>query len=155
MSKTNFTKVEEALTEGLRRIQLDKLLVEADEARAKGNATTPAEEKGPPSQELEARRHKAQILRVNLKWLNTKDPDLYGKLGVKKEDVNKFLARVDVFNEKECEIFRVLLERTEKVKADFAARDGVNKGDDDLIAQQRKKHITKRFNVQDKWLPLK
>ena len=61
---------------------------------------------------------------------------------------------VDAFNEKELQIFAVLTERIEAVKKEVVAREG-SAGDDALIEQQRRKHITKRFNVQDKWLPLK
>ncbi len=153
MTKTNFTKVEEALAEGLRRIQLDKLLVEADQARAKVTGTE-APAKPITSQELEDRKRKAQGLKITLKWLHSKDDKLYTKLKVDKTEVNKFLDRTDAYNEKELQIFTVLCERVEAVKKEVTKREGTT-GDDDLIAQQRKKHITKRFNVQDKWLPLK
>lgn len=154
MTKTNFTKVEEALTVGLRRIQLDKLLEEADEARAKATGQPEAPPKPPESKELEERRRKAQILKITLKYLLSKDPQLYTKLKVKQDEVGKFLDRVDAFNEKELQIFAVLTERIEAVKKEVVAREG-SAGDDALIEQQRRKHITKRFNVQDKWLPLK
>ncbi len=152
MSKTNFTKVEEALTEGLRRIQLDKLLKEAD--AAKGTAGDEAATKATNAATLAEGHRRVHALKMSIKWLSSKDPDLYLRLGVEKADITKFLDAVDKFTDKDWATFKILHDKVDKAKLDLAAMQGVG-GNEDMIAQQRQKHIHKRFNVQDKWLPLK
>lgn len=144
MAKTNFTKVEEALTEGLRKIELEKLNQEA--LRKQGNASAPDEKQ-------EARRQRVHGLKIILKWLFSQDKDFYTKLSLDRTAIKELLEKPD-FADSEWEQVEEIFNKAEAHKGELEKAKGVN-NDSDLIEKQRKRHKTRRFNINDKWLPLK
>ncbi len=150
MSKTNFTKVEEALAEGLRKIELEKLRQEA-KAR-KQQAESPAT---PPSPELDAEhRRKKHALKLTLKWLLKQDKGIYSKLKTSEKEVKRLLEGPGELSEFDWEVLEMILTRADTIKKEMKKKAGALE-DEELVEEQRTKHLTKRFNVNDKWLPLK
>lgn len=184
MSKTNFTKVEEAFTDGLRKIEVEKLLRIADE-----NSPTKktSEFKSPPSNEQPIEQKKLLItLRFELKTLpkETKK-EVYEKLGIE-AGVLELIKETKALKEEDFEKLKMLKEKIESHKEElenialkqkemkesklknvrnFRRKPVVeveNKEPNDLpkkeeifIEKQRKDQRTKRFNINQNWIPLR
>lgn len=143
MAKTNFTKAEEALAGALEKIKVEELLIQADKAAGKV----------PPS--VAIARERLPILHAlqrDLKRVYKHDPDIYKKLKVKRKDLEKLLETATSLNQEE---WKKLIEFKEKVDAYVIQIPAAKATNDQIVEQQRHKHINKRFNVSDKWLPLK
>jgi len=145
MAKTNFTKVEEALAEGLRKIEVNKLLNIADEvsgANKENESKLTAEQK-----------NLLTLLQCDLKFLRKLGKNPFEKSSFNRVEIIKLLKDPSLITEEgwkklsefktHVTLFKKTIEKLGKVKTD-----------DDLVTQQRKKHITKRFNINDDWLPL-
>lgn len=143
MGKTNFTKVEASLDEGMRKMEVERLLVEADKASGKKTSI--------PAEKL-SKEHKKLIkdLQLNLLRLRAKDRRIFSKLKVKRSTVEKLLKEPSLLKEEDWKHLQLLFKKTEVfIKEMFP--DAV---DDKLIEGEKTKHINKRFNVSEKWLPL-
>lgn len=150
MAKTNFTKVEEALAEGLRKITVTKLLEEADEASAgKEDSAVHAKE----HQDREAAHALILTLQFDLKELSKKAKDVYTKLGIKKKELKKMIDDSESLTPQDWEKLKKLRSQIDDFKKDMT-KNHPQSTDDTLIEQERYKHLNKRFNVKDKWIPL-
>lgn len=131
MSKTNYSKVEKALEEGMLRMKTESLLEEADALKN-------------PSKRSEEEEHALLLsyLQEELKQLKKEDPKAYKKLAFHKVDLKKLGA-------KEAQEVQ---DQLNQYKKELSSRTQVS--DQSLIDAEREKHINKRFNVNDKWLPL-
>jgi hypothetical protein len=140
MAKTNYTKAEEAWSESLQKMTKSKLLEEADTAQ------------GRPSQaEMKARSILAAALKRELKRLHRLDKDIYKKLGIKKKSLDQQLEDLAALTQEE---WKGIVQTKEKVEQ-YHQQLAKAVTDDKLVEEQRHLHINKRFNVSEKWLPLK
>ena len=57
-------------------------------------------------------------------------------------------------SEFDWEVLEMILTRADTIKKEMKKKAGALE-DEELVEEQRTKHLTKRFNVNDKWLPLK
>lgn len=161
MSKTNFTKVEESLNEGIRKMEVRKLLKEADQAQAERNASANV----PTSQSqntaettlntqlTESRTHLLTSLQKDLKNLHKEHPPFYTKLGVKSKDLKKFLENPSSISPQDWEKLKKIKNEIDNYKKELT-KNLPQSSDEDLVNVARTKSINKRFNVNDKWLPL-
>lgn len=155
MAKTNYTKVEEALAEGLRKIEVNKLLDIADENAA---AKKPAQSKESAETKSESTPEQKQLLldiKTFLKQiqnLSTEDP--YQKLGIDKKQINRFVKHPEKIKAEDWEKLKGYREKIKALK-DEVEKKHPPKTDINIVEQQRKKQKTKRFNINDKWIPLK
>ena len=161
MVKTNFTKVEEALVEGLRKITVKHLLDLADmasslEKRPKINTLEPpaAPETKEDLQLREARMQLITSLNRDLKALSKHDVNTYKELGFKRNDLKKFLEHPDALSPEEWDKIKSIKEQVSTFKKELM-KTLPNSSDDDIVNAERKKHVNKRFNINEKWLPLK
>lgn len=145
MSKTNFSKVEKSLEEGMIKMKSQHLLKEADAYTAKE-----AKEKIPSKEECSAVLNRIER---DLKKLNKQDEKVYNKIGFHKIDLKKLLTNPSLLTPQDWKTIKEVKERIEKYKKELASKLPFE-SDDDLVEQQRTKHLTKRFNVNDKWIPL-
>ena len=136
MAKTNFTKVESILEEGLRKITVDHFLDLADIAAGIGKKATKKEE---------AKRI-AKFLERSLAFLYRKDHEIYKKLKLKRKKVQQLIENP----EKEFDTLKKIKDRVNRYKKALPKSSNA-----DLVEQERVKHIDKRYNVKDGWLPLK
>lgn len=150
MAKTNFTKVEEALAEGLRKITVTKLLEEADEAGA-GKEDSAAHMK--EHQDREAAHALILTLQLDLKELSKNDQGVYTKFGIKKKELKKMISNPESLNPQDWEKLKKLRSQIDDFKKDMS-KNLPPSNDETLIEQERYKHLNKRFNVKDKWIPL-
>lgn len=145
MAKTNFTKVEDAFEEERRKLMKEELLKEADRASGKVIEENPQIEL---QKKLAAERKiLIQALKHDLKEM---DDDFFDEIiKTSKNKLEMLLKKGLNLTDKDFENLKKVkkkIDQHKKTDLDF---------DDKLIQQERKKHINKRFNVRDKWLPLK
>jgi len=142
MTKTNFTKVEEALNEGLRKMTASHLLEMADSSAKTGGVTSN------PFQA--AIKRLIALLKHDLKQLEKQDPDFYQNLGLKKPGLKKLLSDPEHLTPEDWESIKQIKEKIDQYKQKTPAP-----ADEQIIQKERRKHINKRFNINEKWLPLK
>ena len=153
MGKTNYTKVEEALAEGLRKHEVDKLLSIADENSGKNPKPS-----GTP-QETE----KAKVSTIHLQRLLKVDADLqtlekkgklpYARLKIDKEEIKKFVSNPADLTPNDWEKIKTIKEQIAAYQAELERRVA-RPTEEDFVKQQSKKQKSKRFNVNEKWIPL-
>lgn len=135
MSKTNFTKAEEALNEEMRKIAIQKILDE----------TAAAKDDYSPSQKVIK-----QLIR-DVNPLIKKDKRLFAKLGFKKEQIKAILEDQNI----SAENWKVLMDFKEKLDSYRMEKKKNSEGSEEKqVEEERIKHINKRFNINEGWLPL-
>lgn len=145
MAKTNFTKVEEALDEGLRQIIKDKLHSLTDSI---SNISTQGVEKA----DLASKKQLIAALKFELNWMAKQDPSLHHKLGIKKSEIKKLIETKEKLTQEDFEKIKFIKEKIDVLKKELEEKSP--ESNDQLIEKERIKHINKRFNTNDKWLPL-
>lgn len=158
MAKTNYSKVEQALDEGLKRLSVDKLLEYSDVSSKLGQTPSIAKQGRLENEEAALRLKQDKHLLVasmqfDINRLFKKNKHLYTKLGTHHEEITSLFNDIDTLTE---DRLKRLLE-IKKSLDDYKAKLKEKKPDssnDAIVEHERKKHINKRFNVKDKWLPL-
>lgn len=146
MGKTNFTKVETSLEEGMRRMEISRLLNEADKASGK-TPPPPPEEKPKLSPE---KRKLIKDLELNIVRLRSRDRKIFSTLKVKYSTVKKMIGNALSLKEEDWKHLATLLKKTDALIKERMPE----MVDDKVIESEKEKHINKRFNVNEKWLPL-
>lgn len=142
MAKTNFTKVEEALAEGMRQMTKQHLHKLADSIHEVESAKS-------EKSLIEAKKKLVAILKFEFNWMEKQDNTLYQKLGISKDEIKKIFETKDALTDEEFNRVKTLHEKLAELK-----KESPPKSNDELIEKERVKHINKRFNVKDDWLPL-
>jgi len=145
MAKTNFTKVEDNLDKGLRKMKVSDLCQLADIAAGIGEAPSTSKGKLTKTQRL-----LIQHLKIDLMRLKKKEKKIYAKLQFKKEVLNKQLSEPDSLTKEEWKALHTLRKKTTELITEYYP----NESNEELIEQEKTKHHNKRFNVKDTWLPL-
>lgn len=148
MAKTNFTKVEEILDEGLRKITVHHLYDLAD--KASKNDKIPSEAETQSAKRL----HTLSTLLKDIKILRKKGFDPQEKWGIKTKDLKNYIENPETINDEAWNKITGIKTKVDECKKSLA-EGKVEKKDEDLINEQRRRHVTKRFNINEKWLPLK
>lgn len=146
MAKTNFTKVEEILAEGLRKITVHHLYDLAEQA-SKRNEDTVNEAETRAIQRL----HTLAILLKDINYLKKRGFDPKEKFGIKSKELKNYIENPDTITNDVWNKITDILAKVEVCKKSLSENE---KKDEDLIDEQRRRHITKRFNINEKWLPL-
>jgi len=141
MSKTNYTKVEEALAEGLRKITAERLLGLADDASGNSKKATSHVDNA-----------LLITLRLELTSLIKKNEDPYKLFAINKDELKNFMDHPETITLKDWENIKKLKVRVDQYKK--AIDKIATNSDDAIIEQARNKHVNKRYNVKDTWLPL-
>ena len=142
MAKTNFTKVEEALRDGIDKMIKEKLLEEADAAQGK------SPQKQHATDQLLAK------IRHEFKYLYKQDKDVFKKLGIDDKILKELLASAKQLTQNDLKVLQEVLKRFDLYKTEME-KQNPQATDEMLIEEGKKQHINKRFNVRDDWLPLK
>lgn len=145
MAKTNFTKVEHAFDDEMRKNMRDELLREAD--RVSGTPTKETAEIIRQKRVAAERKILVQALQHDIKTIE--DEIFESKFKVSKESLEDILCKGINLTDKDIEELKKIKKRIDSYKKELEGFD------DKLVEDERKKHINKRFNVRDKWLPLK
>jgi len=149
MSKTNYSKVEKALDDGLQKMVASQLL---DLADAASNMGKPIPSEQLPS--LEMRTATLKSLDRDLKKLHRKDAGVYKKVGFVRSALKKLIDHPDTLTPEDWKQVKKIKEKVEVYKKELA-KTLPQTSDDTLVESERVKHINKRFNTNENWLPLK
>jgi len=142
MAKTNYTKVEEALTEGMLKMTINGLLGMASIAAGIGQPN--------PAANVLTNKQLLAALQFEIKYC--RDHRLFNAGGFTKPELKKILDNSDNLTPEEWETLKEF-----KAKADIFRKEMASKsaeGNEELVEAERKKHINKRYNTKEKWLPL-
>jgi len=138
MAKTNFTKAEEALAEALQKMTVDKLY-EATES--------------PQEIDLTKGKKSLNTIQRHLKRLHKEDPEIYKKFNVKRKKLAEWIEHPEKIKSEEWKTIDLI---TTAIEAYIKEKMSSEKSTDaNIIEQERLKTINKRFNTNEKWLPLK
>lgn len=156
MAKTNFSKVEGSLKSGLEKMQRETLGKLADIAQ---KATRPELknilEKAAKAASKAVLEKKAtlHIIKKCIRDLSLKN-DFYEFIGIERVDLQGLVGRATELSSEE---WRKLTEIKKKIALykDEQRKKHPELDDEQIIVNERKRHINKRFNVREKWLPLK
>lgn len=156
MAKTNFTKVEELLQDSIVKKQVQNWgkmadiaqKVERPEMRKLVEKATFAAEK------VETDR-KALIHALTRAIKDFKDPKFYEAIGIPADDLDVLLKKSKELKAEEWNRLQEIRGKVAAYKKNEIEQHVDESGDDAIVNAERRKHINKRFNVRDKWLPLK
>ncbi len=144
MAKTNFTKVEEALNEGLRKMEVGKLLGQTEDKKAAERETTA------PKKLTNEQFALVTKLQIELKYLKRAGLDPFEKLKINKSELKKMLLGATELGPQEWDKLKKYKEQLDG----FRKEQEKTVTDDSAVEQERRKHVNKRFNINNDWLPL-
>jgi hypothetical protein len=146
MAKADFTKVEKALEEGLSQMTSQRLLEEAAAINPAGKRKV-----APPN--VQAASVVLKQIKGELHDLEKADADIFKKIGMKKSAFKKLLESSAKLTPEEWTFIKEIRTKVEQYKRELAAKLP-QQSDEEIVKKERVKHINKRFNVREKWLPL-
>ncbi|MCE5318883.1 MAG: hypothetical protein LLG04_16165 [Parachlamydia sp.] len=160
MPKTNFTKVEEVLEQGLRKYSAEHLLEQADEASSshpKSRNPTIAyasdAEKTKTSPLTKDQNQLIHSLQRDVKNLQKKGKGMYSKLGIGKTDLRKMIDNPKELSPEDWKKIQQIREKIDQYKSELM-KQLPQQSDEEIVESERKDHVNRRYNVNKKWLPL-
>lgn len=157
MSKVDFTKVENALKEGLLKMSVQQLIVIADLANMPFGMIEDSESEEElakaKSQTAQALTVALKNLEADLKKLRKKDVSMYQKLGIDKKELKHYFENPQKLSPQDWQKIKDIRDKIDVYKKEL--RKNVTTSDQDIVQSERKKQNTKRFNINEKWIPLK
>ncbi len=139
MAKTNFTKVEASVEAELKRQQVESLIKKTEYKQEEGEKT--------PKTYLIA------SIKSDLKILAKHSRKLSKKVGITKKEIKSLISKPHELKDEDWQLLEDVKKKLDRFKEEIAD-ELPSASDEDLINQEKEKHINKRFNVSDKWLPL-
>jgi hypothetical protein len=147
MAKTNYTKVEEAFDDGMQKMRVSQLQDLASLAAELGKFES-SFEVNPFSKE---NRMLITLLKLDLKQL--RNTEIFKTLGINKKDLKEKLDHPEKLSFDDWDQLRTLKFSLQDYKEKLS-KETAPDANEKQVEEQRKKHINKRFNTQEKWLPL-
>lgn len=146
MPKVNFTKVENAFDKALKKLFIDHL----SELAAIANVIQD------PQANLSNKSIADIISRFQkeLKKLKKKDPKLYEKLNLSSEEEKRFALPSEEFIQADWLRLKSLKLRIDELKHELYGQEVLDAEYDKQVSKERRRHINKRFNIREGWLPL-
>lgn len=146
MAKVNFTKVEDAFDKAAQKKFIDNL----SELAAIADLTQD------PKAKLSIKAIQEIITRFQkeLDQLKKQDAKLYEQLNLSKEEEARFTLPSADFSQEDWLRLKALKERIEELRRELHGKGSLEAENETIVTKERKKHINKRFNTRDDWLPL-
>lgn len=148
MGKTNFTKVEKALEEGLIKMTSAQLLNEAGPKSPSKSKESVADL--PPKEVCQT---VMQNIYKELKKLHKENEPAYKQMGFHRQSLKKLIENPAALTPADWNKIKKVQERIEQYKKELALQLPPLT-DDEIVEQEKQKSPYKRFNVRDKWIPL-
>jgi hypothetical protein len=89
-----------------------------------------------------------------LKKLKKQDPKLYERLNLSREEEKRFALPSKDFLQEDWINLRLLKLRIDELKHELYGQESLDAEYDKQVAKERRRHVNKRFNIRDGWLPL-
>lgn len=146
MPKVNFSKVEKSFDRILQKLFIDNL----SELAAIANVIQD------PESHITSKTIAEIITKFQkeLKKLKKQDPILFSKLNLTREEEQRFKLPSSEYLQNDWLRLKDLKLRIDELKHELYGQDNVEVGNEHQVAKERKRHINKRFNIRDGWLPL-
>ncbi len=145
MSKIEYTKAEKALSEGLLNFTIENIYELAKLVEVKDSI----EEKKRLMQKREIAKKLTRV-KHDLQWLSSKVRKIYTQMKIKRSKVEEILDKGEDLEKEDTKVLITVAEKLQEIRASLPKLSN-----EEVVERERKKHINKRFNVNDKWLPLK
>src|SRR5262249_28279924 len=100
-----------------------------------------------------AQSHLITSLQRDLKRFQKKDAEIYTKLVVPKRKLKKMFETLASLTPEDWETIKQIRKKIDLYKAEVT-KQLPQQSDDELVKSERQEHITRRYNVNKKWLPL-
>lgn len=147
MPKVNFTKVEKSFDRTLQKLLIDNL----SELAAIANVIQDPE-KGISSKAIE---EIIQRFQKEMKKIKKQDPILFGKLNLTPEEEERFAHSSNSYTQEDWLRLKGLKLRIDELKHELYGQESIEAEYETHVEKERKRHINKRFNIREGWLPLK
>jgi hypothetical protein len=146
MAKVNFIKVEKSFDRALQKLLIDSL----SELAAIANVIQS------PQKEITSKAIEEVIERFQkeLKKIKKKDPILFGKLNLSIEEESRFAHPASEYEQEDWLRLKALKLRIDELKHELYGQESIDTENDNIVEKERRRHINKRFNIRDGWLPL-
>ena len=146
MAKVNYTKVEGAFENALKKLFIENL----------SELATIANVIQDPEANLSNKAISNLITRFHreLKKLKKHDSKLFAKLNLTPEEEARFALPADQYIQRDWMRLRTLKERIDELKHELYGEESINVEYEKQVAKERRRHVNKRFNIRDGWLPL-
>ena len=151
MGKINFSLVEQALEEGIRRFGIKQLLHLADLSGTLGTGKDPRQASAFDDKEI--RSLTLMTVAQNLRILYKYDPEVYKKLAINRRNLEDLADHPENLQPTDWEKIQEIRKKIEAFRKELHKKVEAM-SDEELIQSEKKKHIYKRFNVNEDWLPL-
>ena len=147
MTKVNFSKVEKSFDKALQKLLVDNLF----ELAAIANVIQDPEKNisNAATEEIICRFQK------DLKKIKKENFVLFEKLNLTTEEEEHLYHPPSEYTQEDWLLVRELKTRIDQLKRDLYGQQTVKIEDSVNVEKERRRHINKRFNVRDGWLPLK
>lgn len=145
MAKVNFSKVEKSFDRALQKLFIDNL----SELAAIASAIQDSQ-KGLPKgiEEIIGRFQK------EMKKIKKQDPFLFEKLNLSPEDEKRFESPPTEYTQQDWLRLKALKLRIDELKHELYGQESIDAENDERVEKERRRHVNKRFNIRDGWLPL-
>ncbi|MBA2369577.1 MAG: hypothetical protein H0V82_11220 [Candidatus Protochlamydia sp.] len=144
--KVDFSKVENILSDTLRKIFIDRL----SELAIIANLIQTSSQSYDPKLMDEV----AASFQKELSKLKRKDKKIYDKLGLSDADEERFKLSPSQFSQEDWILLKELKMRIDDLKRQLQGDDLPNLEHEQQVEHERKRHVYKRFNIRDGWIPL-
>ena len=144
--KVDFSKVENILSDTLRKIFIDRLselAIIANLIQTSTQATDP-----------KLIDEVASSFQKELSKLKRKDKKIYLKLGLSEVDEERFKISPSQFTQEDWILLKELKQRIDELKRELLGDELPNLEYEQQVEHERKRHVYKRFNIRDNWIPL-
>jgi hypothetical protein len=146
MPKVNFSKVENAFDKALQKLLINHI----SELAAIANVIQD------PQANLASKTIEDIISRFQkeLKKLKKQDSKLYERLNLSTEVEERFALPSKEFLQDDWLRLKELKLRIDELKHELYGQESLDVEYENQVSKERRRHINKRFNIRDGWLPL-
>lgn len=140
MAKTNYGKVEKAIDEELRKMEVQSLL---KLTKKKGKEEIPSSE---------VCTVVVKSLKNDLIRLHKQDKEILKKLEIERGEIKQWSDHASALVPQEWEKIKQIKTKLEEYKKGLNKKNRAS--NEQLVKKGVQEHINKRHNVRDKWLPI-
>lgn len=146
MAKVNFSKVEKSFDRALQKLFVENL----SELAAIANIIHE------PKSTISSQSIEKIITRFQkeLKKIKKQTPALFDKLELTSEEEERFARPVSEYVHEDWLRLKALKVRLDELKHELYGQELIDAKNDLQVAKERRRHVNKRFNIRDGWLPL-
>ncbi len=146
MAKVNFSKVEKSFDRSLQKVWIDNLA----ELAAIVNVIQD------PAKKMTTKAIEDIIVRFQkeLKKIKKQDPLLFKRLDLTPQEEERFNLPFQEYAHDDWLRLKALKLRLDEVRKELYGQETIDAENDARVTKERKRHINKRFNIREGWLPL-